>query len=70
MLQNPEVIVALTDVRTGERDIWRKLGRKAEKYKQTLQDIKDIAEAHKKDKSVWNPYRQLVKILQKISEVE
>ena len=30
----------------------------------------DVAEAHKKDESVWNPYRQLDKILQKISECE
>ena len=41
-----------------------------DKLKQTLTEIKEIAEAHKKDESVWNPYRQLDKILQKISEVE
>ena len=40
------------------------------KLEQTLTEIKEIAEAHKKDESVWNPYRQLDKILQKISEVE
>ena len=40
------------------------------KLKQTLTEIKEIAEAHKKDESVWNPYRQLDKILQKISECE
>lgn len=39
-------------------------------YEKTLTEIKEIAEAHKKDESVWNPYRQLDKILQKISEVE
>ena len=40
------------------------------KLHKTLTEIKEIAEAHKKDESVWNPYRQLDKILQKISEVE
>ena len=39
-------------------------------YEKTLTEIKEIAEAHKKDESVWNPYRQLDRILQKISEVE
>ena len=38
--------------------------------KDCLTEIKEIAEAHKKDESVWNPYRQLDKILQKISECE
>ena len=41
-----------------------------DKLEQTLTEIKEIAEAHKKDESVWNPYRQLDKILQKISECE
>lgn len=45
MLDNPEVRVALTDVRTGERDIWRKLGNKANRYKQALEKIEEIAEA-------------------------
>ena len=40
------------------------------KLEKTLTEIKEIAYAHKKDESVWNPYRQLDKILQKISEVE
>ena len=43
---------------------------KLNQLKTCLTEIKEIAEAHKKDESVWNPYRQLDKILQKISEVE
>ena len=42
----------------------------AKKFKNCLTEIKEIAYAHKKDESVWNPYRQLDKILQKISECE
>ena len=34
ILESSEFNVALTDVRTGEREIWRKLGNKAQKYKQ------------------------------------
>jgi DNA-binding HxlR family transcriptional regulator len=47
-----------------------KLADNCKKLRQTLAEIKEIAEAHKKDESVWNPYRQLDKILQKISECE
>lgn len=39
MLENSEFKVALTDVRTGEREVWRSLGNKAQKYKQALDDI-------------------------------
>jgi chromosome segregation ATPase len=38
---NPEVHVALVDVRTGERKLWYE---NCLKYKQTLQEIKEIAE--------------------------
>ena len=41
-LQNPEVAVALTDVRTGEREVWRKLGSKAQKYKKALEEIESL----------------------------
>lgn len=42
MLEDPEFKIALIDVRTGERDVWRKLGNKAQKYEQALNKIKDI----------------------------
>ena len=42
ILNNPEHRVALTDVRTGEREIWRKLGSKAGRYRKALEEI----EAH------------------------
>lgn len=42
MLENPEFKIALTDVRTGEREVWRKLGNKAQRYKQALDEIEDI----------------------------
>lgn len=41
MLDNPEFKIALIDVRTGEREVWRKLGSKAQKYEQALQKIKE-----------------------------
>lgn len=39
VLNDPEVRIALTDVRTGEREVWRKLGCKADRYKQALDEI-------------------------------
>lgn len=39
MLDNPEFKIALTDVRTGEREVWRKLGNKAQRYEQALDAI-------------------------------
>lgn len=39
MLNNPEFKVALTDIRTGEREVWRKLGNIAERYKQALEQL-------------------------------
>ena len=39
MLDNPEFKIALTDVRTGEREVWRKLGNKAQRYEQALNEI-------------------------------
>ena len=42
MLDNPEFRIALTDVRTGEREVWRKLGRKAYRYRKALKEIEKI----------------------------
>ena len=42
ILNNPEHKVALTDVRTGEREVWRKLGRKAGRYRKALEEIEEI----------------------------
>ena len=39
MLKNPLFKIALTDVRTGEREVWRNLGNKAQRYEQALDDI-------------------------------
>lgn len=39
MLDNPEFKIALIDVKTGEREVWRKLGNKAQKCKQALDEI-------------------------------
>ena len=39
MLDSTEFRVALTDVKTGEREVWRKLGNKAQRYEQALDDI-------------------------------
>lgn len=42
LLNNPESIVALTDVRTGEREVWRKLGSKADRYRKALEEIEKV----------------------------
>lgn len=42
ILDDPEYRIALIDVRTGEREVWRKLGRKAERYRKALYKIKDL----------------------------
>ena len=42
MLDNTEFRIALTDVRTGEREVWRKLGRKADRYRKALDEIERI----------------------------
>lgn len=39
MLDSSEFRIALTDVRTGERKVWRKLGNKAQRDKQALDEI-------------------------------
>lgn len=39
MIDNSEFKIALTDVRSGEREVWRKLGNKAQKYEQALDEI-------------------------------
>lgn len=42
MLDNPEVRVALTDIRTGERDLWQKYKPRMEKAEQKLESIAEI----------------------------
>lgn len=42
LLDNSEFRVALTDVRTGEREIWRELGSKADRYLKALEEIKEV----------------------------
>lgn len=42
MLDSSEFRFALNDVRTGEREVWRKLGSKAQKYEQALDEIEKI----------------------------
>lgn len=49
MLDNSEFKIALTDVRTGEREVWRKLGNKAQRYEQALDDIEGLAKKFCKD---------------------
>ena len=44
MLDNPEVRVALTDVRTGERDLWQKYKPRMEQAEQKLKQLKPILE--------------------------
>lgn len=39
MLDNPEFKIVLIDVKTGEREVWRKLGNKAQRDKQALDEI-------------------------------
>ena len=41
MLDNPEFRIALTDFKTGEREVWRKLGRKADRYRKALEEIEE-----------------------------
>ena len=42
MLDSTEFRVALTDVRTGEREVWRKLGSKADRYRKALEEIEEV----------------------------
>lgn len=42
MLNDPEVKAALIDVQTGEREVWHKLGNRAKRYKQALDEIERI----------------------------
>lgn len=41
MLDSSEFRVALTDIRTGEREMWRNLGNKAQRYKKALDEIEE-----------------------------
>lgn len=43
MLDNPEVQVALTDIQTGERDLWQKYKPRMEQAEQKLERIREIA---------------------------
>ena len=74
MLDDTEVKVALIDVRTGDRELWRNLGMKADKLKQTLAEIKKIAENVQsfvgRIDIEDDVCEQMEQILQKISEVE
>ncbi len=71
MLDNPEVHVALTDVRTGERDLWQKYKPRMEQAEQKLERIrkyfknKDISQT-----SLFNINYIEQDILQIIDEVE
>ena len=42
ILNNPEFRIALTDFKTGEREVWRKLGRKADRYRKALEEIEKV----------------------------
>ena len=42
MFDTPEFKIALTDVRTGERQVWRNLGNKAQRYEQALEEIEKV----------------------------
>lgn len=39
MFEDKDVRIALTDVKTGEREVWRKLGNKAQRYEKALNEI-------------------------------
>lgn len=45
MLDNPEVRVALTDIRSGERDLWQKYKSRMEQAAQKLKQIRELATA-------------------------
>lgn len=44
ILNNPEFRIALIDFKTGEREVWRKLGRKADRYRRALDEIEDYCD--------------------------
>lgn len=71
MLDNPEVRIALTDIRTGERDIWRKLGNKANRYKQALEKIDNIVTSAGygiEDKSVMAIIEPILKTINEVKK--
>ena len=49
MLDSTEFRVALTDVRTGEREVWRKLGSKADRYCKALEEIEEYIKKYECD---------------------
>lgn len=79
ILNNPEHKVALTDVRTGEREVWRKLGSKADRYRKALDEIDKVINnifdrclGHKTDgcTPVHNVCEELIKILDIINKAK
>lgn len=54
MLNDPEVKAALIDVQTGEREVWHKLGNRAKRYKQALDEIEKILDNGTKDTQTNN----------------
>ena len=70
MFENEDVRLALNEIRTGERHLWVN---KAEKLKQTLSEIKKIAEQISLPMGTGNGGNRVIlakTILQKISEAE
>lgn len=71
MLNYPEVKVALIDVKTGEREVWRKLGNKAQRYKQAIEEIKEAAEKETTtrmlfaDKKSFSDFNKILDIIRK-----
>ena len=63
---NPEVHVALVDVRTGERKLWYE---NCLKYKQTLQEIKEIAEENKDTAQYGGICKSILDLITKAEDV-
>lgn len=69
MFEDEDVRIALTEIRSGERHLWFN---KSEKLKQTLTEIKEIAEKQVKRAPNGEIFArpEITQILQKISEVK
>ena len=68
MLDNSEFRVALTDVKTGEREVWRKLGGKAQKYKQALDEIEEFCLVYRENPIEGTAYDKILDIINKAKE--
>ena len=74
MLKYPEVRLALTDVRTGERDLWQKYKSKMEQAEQKLEEIQHIINVEVKQNPDYRTdyariaYEAFSKIIQKCEE--